>query len=79
MNLNEIAVSFVMNDRVMGFMNDREVMKMMESCKKPKEDFIILPTKFHIVGYNYHVTNGYSKVEFEILPVDNIKIDDLLK
>lgn len=63
----------------MGFMNHTEVMKMMESCKKPSTDFIILPTKFQIVGYNYYVTNGYSKVEFEILPIDSIKTDDLLK
>lgn len=75
----EIAVSFVMNNRVMGFLSPEMVGKMMDSCKKPKEDFIVLPTKFRIMGYNYKVNMCYHSVEFEIVPIDNIQIDDLLK
>lgn len=61
----------------MGFLSPTTVGKMMDSVKQPNH--IVLPTKFKIIGYNYRVENGYQSIEFQILPIDDIKADDLLK
>ena len=75
---DEIVIKFHMEQSIMGLGTFGNAIKMMDSVKEPNKH-IILPTKFRIVGYEYKMNGGYHQVIFEIAPIDNIKMDDLLK
>lgn len=76
---NEIIVKFHISEHVSGFGSFDKVIKMMDSIKDPNHT-IVLPIKFRIVGYNYEQKhNNYKQVIFEIAPVEDIKMDDLIK